>query len=508
MRPTNLGSVCAAVLVVLCAAAARPAGSRPIRQGQSADATARRQLESGRAFLRDGRVAEALKDFESIVQLFPSSDVADDALLGIAQLQLDTYGDAAMARATLEQLMTKYPSGTAAPMAFVLLGRVRLAEASTPAAVDAALASFDRVRRLFPESDAVPAASFYAGEAYRGTRRFGEALVRYQRVMAESPASLWSVRARLASAKCLVHMGRPREAMAELQRLRTMFPDTAEAARALTWNTTLYRLFVRPPAQPPFTLTNRPMAGSSAARIKDVRGLALDPSDRLYIVMDDAVRVLGPGGNDVAGFAARDARAVAFSRAGAPIVLLKHGLLRPDGSAAGLSVRRAEGAPRLLESLEAIVALRSGEMLVADRDSGAVLRVDAQFVVQGPFASARPGRLAATSDGEIAMLERETKTVTVVSRDGGPVFRLAEKGSGYRFDNPVDAGFDSLGFLYVLDRGLGAVHVFDPAGKFVVSFSLPENAPGAFRRASAIAVDAAGRLLIADERATGILVFQ
>lgn len=495
-----------ALVVTLAAPNVCPAAGP---QGQTADATARRQLESGRAFLRDGRHAEALKDFEAVVQLFPTSDVADDALLGIAQLQLDTYGDATLARTTLEQLMTKYPSGTAAPMAFVLLGRVRLTEASTQEALDAALASFDRVRRLFPESDAVPAASFYAGEALRTTRRFADALVRYQRVMAESPTSPWAARARLASARCLVSLGRPRDAMAELQRLRTRFPDAPESARALAWNTILHRLYVRPPAQAAFVFNGKPMTGSTASRIKDVRALAVDTTGRLYIVMDEAVRVLAPGGNDVGGFVARDARAVSFTRTGAPVVLLKQGLLRPDGTTATLAMKRPDNAaPRPLESLEAIAALRNGELLVADRDSNAVLRVDPQFSVVGPFANGRPSRVVASSEDDVAMLDRDTRQVTVSGRSGTALFKLAEKGAAYRFENPVDVTFDALGFLYVLDRELGSVHIFDPAGTFVLSFSLPENAPGAFRRAAAIAVDQAGRLLIADDRATGILVFQ
>ena len=475
-------------------------------QGQSAQETARRQFESGRAFLRDGRLAEALKDFESLVQLFPATDVADDALLGIAELQLDTYRDPALAAATLEQLLTKYPSGTAAPMAFVLRGRVQLAEAATSAAVDAALASFDRVRRLFPESEAVPAASYFSGEALRSTRRFADALLRYQRVYAESPRSVWAARARLGAARCLVHLGQPRDAMAELQRIRVRFPDSPEAARALAWNTILYRLHIRPPAQPPYTFTGRPLSGS-LARLRDVRALAVDGSDRIYVVSDNGVRVLTPSGSDVRSFAARDARGVVFDRGGAALVLLKSGIMRPDGSMSILS-RRVEANVRPLETLEAAVGLKSGSLLVADRESGTVFRLDAQHAIQGVFSTSRPERMASAPQDEIATLDAQAKSVAVSSRDGAVLFRVVQRGSTYRLENPVDLAFDALGYLYLLDRETGSVLVFDPAGKFVLTFAVPENAPGAFRRAAAIAIDAAGRLLIADDRATGILVFQ
>jgi TolA-binding protein len=501
-RGFGVWHTCLLLVLVLLAGGRTAAG-----QGQSAQETARRQFESGRAFLRDGRNAEALKDFESIAQLFPATDVADDALLSVAEIQLDTFGDAAVARSTLEQLMTKYPSGTAAPMAFVLLGRVSLAETPTPAAVDAALASFDRVRRLFPESEAVHAASYYAGETLRATRRFGDALVRYQRVFAESPKSVWAARARLGAARCLVQLGQARDAMAELQRVRVRFPDTAEAARALAWNTILYRLHVRAPAQPAFGFTGHPLAGTSA-RLRDIRALGVDASDRVYAVSDQALRILAPKGTDVRASAARDARGVLFDRFGAPLVLVKTGIIRPDGSLGVVSVRRPDGTTRPLESLEAAVGLRSGDMLVADRDTGAVHRVDGEFAVVGTFSSSRPARLAVAAQGEVAMLDTNANSAVVCSRDGAVLFRIPERGGAYRLGNPVDIAFDALGYVYVLDRSNGSVVVFTPAGVYVLTFTLPENAPGAFRRASALALDSAGRLLIADDRASGILVFQ
>lgn len=489
------------VIVLLCG------GHVAAGQGQSAQETARRQFESGRAFLRDGRNAEALKDFESIVQLFPASDVADDALLSVAELQLDTFGDAAVARATLEQLMSKYPSGTAAPMAFVLLGRVSLAEAPTPTAVDAALASFDRVRRLFPESEAVHAASFYAGEALRSIRRFGDALVRYQRVFAESPRSVWAARARLGAARCLVQLGQPREAMAELQRVRVRFPDTAEAARALAWNTILYRLHVRAPAQAAFAFTGHPLTGSSA-RLKDIRALGVDIADRVYALSDEALRVLASKGTDVRGAAMRDARGVFFDRFGAPLILLKTGILRPDGSVGAVTARRPDGTVKPLESLKAAVGLRSGDLLVVDHDTSAVHRVDGQFAVVGTFSSSRPARLALAAQGEVAMLDTDANSAVVCGRDGAVLYRVPQRGGAYRLENPVDIAFDALGYLYILDRSNGSVVIFSPAGAYLLAFTLPENAPGAFRRASAVALDSMGRLLIADDRAAGILVFQ
>jgi hypothetical protein len=69
----------------------------PVRAQSDDEVQARRTLESGRSFLRDGNHGEALKDFQSVLDRFPTSSVADDALLEIATYQLEIQRDPAAA---------------------------------------------------------------------------------------------------------------------------------------------------------------------------------------------------------------------------------------------------------------------------------------------------------------------------------------------------------------------------------------------------------------------------
>ena len=68
---------------------------------------ARRQLESGREFFRAGRYAEAIKDFQTVAEGYPTSTVADDALLAVADYQLEIARDPQTARATAEPPTTR-----------------------------------------------------------------------------------------------------------------------------------------------------------------------------------------------------------------------------------------------------------------------------------------------------------------------------------------------------------------------------------------------------------------
>src|SRR5206468_4481741 len=132
---------------------------------------ARRQLQSGLDFYRAGRYSEAIKDFETVAEGYPNSSVADDALLAIAQYQLDIQRDAVSARTTADSLIKKYATSDSAPMGYVIMGRATIEIDQTPAGLDAALASFDRVPRLFPSSDAVPPAPYYGAEVDRRAGR-------------------------------------------------------------------------------------------------------------------------------------------------------------------------------------------------------------------------------------------------------------------------------------------------------------------------------------------------
>ena len=243
--------------------------------GQSAEDLPRRQLESGMTFMNGQRYNEALKDFQAIIDSFPKSQVADNALLQVAIYQLDVAHDLAATQAAVDQLLKNYPDTDSAPMAYVLGGRVSMFKGRSASEVDAAVASFERVERLFPGNDAVPAAGFYAGEALRLVRRYEDALDRYRRVSASYPSSPWAARANLAAGYCLVLADRAAAALPEVQRVRTLMPQSLEAQTALNINSIIYRLHVRAPAAPAFAFSGRYL-GDERADFGDVVGIRVD----------------------------------------------------------------------------------------------------------------------------------------------------------------------------------------------------------------------------------------
>jgi TolA-binding protein len=493
-----------AACVLISALAAAPGG-----QATRSEELAQRQFQSGLSFVSDGKYDEALKDFQAVVDGYPESSVADDALLEIARYQLEQRLDAAAAQQAVDLLLKKYPTGDAAPMAYALAGRILLAGGQAPADLDTALASFERVPRLFPGTEAVAAAHHHAGEALRRAGRHEEALDRYIQATLEYPGSSWSARALLGSAFSLVHAGRPLQAVDAVQRVRNRFPGSPEAERALAFSTILYRLYVRAPGQPPYVVATRTISGSGG-KLKDVLAMGFDGRQRLVVVNKNAGMVFEGDGSVARSLPGASPKGLFFDRGGRPVIALK-GIIQPEGSQPlPLVAARPDGQPRQLDDIPGGGALSPGEYLVVDKAAKTVARFTTDGKYAGVFATVDAARLTTGPLDEVAVIDRNAKSVVVFQPDGRPQGRLPAKGAGYEFSSPVDLAFDPLGHLYVLDPGRGSVFVFaaGPKPRLVATFTIADKSPGAFRRASAFAIDAVGRLFIHDERAELVQVYR
>src|SRR5215213_4748986 len=276
---------------------------------------ARRQYESGLQFLHAGKYAEALKDFEAVVDIYPASSVADEALLAIARYQLEVQRNPAAAQATAESLLKKFPASDSVAMSYVVAGQATVAKGLTPGNVDAALASFDRVQRLFAGTEAVAPALVAAGDTLRRLGRCPEALDKFDAVTSAYPRASWAAAARLSSAACLATGGRPLDAIQELQRVISAVPGSPEAQQARRLNTIVYRLYVRPPARSPYGFSGKSIAGAGG-RLKDVSAMALSPDGSLFVTSRTGVLVLDQKGSTLRSIAAVEPRALFVDRQG------------------------------------------------------------------------------------------------------------------------------------------------------------------------------------------------
>jgi TolA-binding protein len=494
-------SFCLRLIVLLVA------GSAVVGAQGNAEEFARRQFDSGMSFMQSGRYTEALKDFQTVLDSFGKSSVADNALLQTAMYQLEIARDPGAAQTAVDRLLKDYPDTDSAPMAHIVAGRITLAKGRAPADVDAALASFERVPRLFPNDEAVPAAGFYAADALRIVRRTDEALERFRRVSMEYPRATWAARARLGAALCLVSGDRAPRALEELQRARVQLPDSAEGNDALNFNTILYRLYVRAPAQPAFAFTAR-YPGTEGSKLKDIVGIQFDQGGQMLLGHKLGVSVFDPRGKAVRTIAVEEPSTFFVDERGRVVTVRKDKLTLDKGETIPLTVPQPDGKQRAVEEIPSVVAMSSGARLVADHKGKQVIKVSASGAYVGKFLGVDAERLALNRLDDVAMIDRETKSIVVVDRDGKALTKIPQKGTGYELDHPIDLAFDVFNHIYVLDRGRASIFVFGPKNRLLTTVTIPEKSPGAFTRPEAFALDAAGRIYIYDDRAQTIQVYQ
>lgn len=498
-------AMAAALGVTLGAQAPSPPQSQPAPRDEE---FARRQYESGLSFLQNKRYAEALKDFQAVADSFARSAVADDALLQIAMYYLDVAHDLAASQTAIDRLLKEYPDADAAPMAYVVAGRLAIARSRSPRDVDVALASFERVPRLFPGADAVPAAGFYAGETLRTVRRMDEALDKFSRVATDYPGTVWAARATLAAAAFLVQSDRGGRAIEALQHVREQFPGTPEATMALNLNTIIYRLYIRAPAQPAYVFSK--FIGSETSKFKDVIGVHTDSNGQILLGHKQGVSVFDARAALVRTVASVEPSAFFIDERGRVVVARRDVLLAENGESVSITVPAAAagGKIRVVEEIPSAATRSDGERLIIDRKGKVVIRVAPSGKFTAIFAPINAERLAINWLDDVAIIDRDAKGVAIIDRDGKPMAKIPQKGQGYEFDNLVDVAFDSLGHLYVLDRGKASIFVFSPKNRLIVTVSVPEKAPGAFQKAEAFGIDAVGRLYVFDDRSQRLQVYQ
>jgi hypothetical protein len=372
------------------------------------------------------------------------------------------------------------------------------------------LAKYERVLGLFAGSDAVPASMYYAGEALRLTHRDADAILRYRQVSTDYPESEWAPRALLSEARCLVLTGKAPRAMELLQRVRQRFPGTPEAETAVAWNTILYRLYLRVPAQPAFQHAAQRTIAGATGRLRDIQALAIGPGGALYAAHGDGVLVFDLSGRPAPGLTSKDTRAMAFDRSGRPIVLGREGIVGPDGAPRALTVPKPDGTPRTLGDITCGVLTSMGDLLVVDSNAKNIARFSGAAKFVAPFASVFPSRLAIDVTDRVAALDAGGAGLTLIEHDGRPRATIPARGQGYEFDRPVDLAVDPLGHLYVLDRNKATVFVFaqGPQPRLLTAFTVAPKSPGAFRKAVCFALDSAGRLYIYDDDVEKIQVYQ
>jgi TolA-binding protein/streptogramin lyase len=491
-----LGSFCLPLAALVLAA--------PLASAQeSADQQARRLLEDGRTYWAEGKLKQALDNFNTIVAGFASTDSVGPALLEIGRYRLEVDGDVEKARASFEQVAKQYPQNEAAPGAYYNLGLLTLGRATTPAELEDALAQLTRVLRLYPRSEWVPKALYAQGLVHRKAGRYAEAVDVARRVFLEYPSSDAAPAAQHLVGHGLALLGEPRQAMEEFQRVRNRFQDGEWAARALEKTTALFRLHGYD--KPTFDVDPAYNVGVGDLS-KDVRAILMTPQGTLWIASQKTKSAvpLDPAGKPGPGLPTEDPRSLSLDPRGQVVLAARTAVRIGPRDIRTFAVPAEKPVPEPLERINAALLTPGGSVLVADEKRNKVYRFNARFEFQGTFPDPRETRerevtrLLVDGEGGIVMLDRGEKTVRVYDETGKALRSVGPTG----LRRPVDVAVDAFRNTYVADEELGVL-IFSPQGQLMHTLSGPE-----MRRPKAITLDPTGAILVWDDRAQKILKYR
>ncbi len=471
----------------------------------SPDDQARGLLEDGRTYRKEGKVKQALDNFQTIVSGFPNTGYVDDALLEIGRYYLEVDGDAAKAREAFEQVTKRFPQSDGAPGAYYYLGRLTMERATSANDLDDALAQFARVQRLYPRSDWVPRALYATGLVHRKSGRLADAAEAERRVALEHPSSDAAPAAQFELAQDLALLGDFRTAMEEFQQVRNRYPESEWSPRALDRITALYRLYGT--GKPAFAV-DPSFAVGAGDTLKDVVGIVMTPARTLWVASDKVKSAIpfAPDGKMGASLPGEDLQTMALAASGDLLVVAARAVRIGPKNLQTFSIPGSKpGETELLEKLAAAAITPGGSVLVSDEKKKKVFRFDAKYQYLGPFLDAKErqvSRIVLDGEGGIVMLDRDERTVRTVDESGKVLRTIATRGPGYELRKPVDLAVDLFRNTYVADEE-GAVTVFSPSGQLLAPIGAAE-----LKKPRALTVDPAGAVLVYDEKLQRILRFK
>jgi TolA-binding protein len=468
------------------------------------DDQARRLLEDGRADLANGRVRQGLDALQTIVTGFPNSVYADDALLEIGRYTEDVEKNPAKARELYDQIAKKYPQSDAAPGAYLQMGRIAYSTAASQGALDDALANFQRVIRLYPESAFVPHALVASAAVFRRAARYDAAIDSARRAVLDHPSSDIAPEGQFELAFSLATAGDVAAGMEEFQRVRTLYPGTPLAERAMNATTALYRLYG---SDRPFFAKDPGFAMAIGDVLKDVRSVAVTPAGVTWIASNktksavsfDAAMKMG------AALSSDDPQTLSVSPLGEIVLAAKLAVkVGPSGVFSFSMPGEKPGEVEVVDRIGAATILVSGDTLVSDLKRKRVLRFKGNV-----FASMFPDRaerevikLLTTPRGEAVMLRKDEKCVEIFDDNGRPVTKIGPRGPGFEWKKPVDVAIDSFSNLYVADEDQG-IFMFSAKGELMAQFGAAE-----VKKSRAVAIDLSGAVLVYDDRTETMVRFK
>jgi len=458
----------------------------PCLWSQEGDMAERLFSSGGRAYATKA-YPEAIETWNQLLQAAPRSPFAAQALMALARHQLDVEKKPEAALPFLDRVKVEFLKTPYAAEAMLLRGKILAGRSTTPLELKEALAEFNRVVDLFPDSPAVQEARFQMGSAFFIQGQWGRALQNFTELLRLDPTTTLACKAQLKMADLLDIMGDTPGCLRALQALRNRRPLAYESAEA-AWR---IDVIVKQRLLKPALHSQGPWPDGKAKWLKTPTLLATGPEGELYLYQDDLDRAFQLQGSQLvqAGPVAKDAKAMLVTPAGDLwLVTSKFGVVKDDHAGA-LEAPLAQSPVGAFMDLWGNVWLGDAKTssLIVLAPNGSSRTVNANPTALAPM---RDGGAVVASDGARALLFLDAEGRTRLSVPYG-------QGLPASFKYVLALASDPCGHVAALvDGEFEGVVLWGPDG--AVLRSATYKTLGITGRFRSLALDRQGGIILAD----------
>ncbi|MBI2839911.1 MAG: outer membrane protein assembly factor BamD [Acidobacteria bacterium] len=477
-----------------------------IAQPQQQDALAEKMFLSGRNLMRDKYYQQAIQDFKSLISSYPASNFTDNALLELGRYYYHVERNSQEALRFFQQIIDGYQGRDTTADAYYYKGLLLSEGAGSDQQLQDGLANFLRTVQFYPNSLVVEDSLYHAGLVEQRLQHYEQAAEYFERCATEYPSGVAAPSAQLALGDALFYMGKTDRSMQEIQRVRDLYAERPDASAALRSLALLWRFYYQLKIDPGSLYKSQELVvPKGPALIQECGGMVFDPNQVLLFSdpKNARIHIIGSDLRVTGGLGARRPAGVFADSDGGVVAADETGLTTRERFYPLTWTKPEKHESQPVGDAEDVIRTSFGDYYVLE--SGRVLHFSRTLVFDSVYAPGSGGGVESISvdaQDRIALLFKDKK-VNIYDRRGKLVVSIPAAGPGYAFQDPTQIRFDSYAHLYVLDRALHAIHIFDRQGKLIY-----QSVVTGMRSPKRLAVNGSGDIYVWDDKAPGIWVLK
>ncbi|MFC1853149.1 tetratricopeptide repeat protein [candidate division CSSED10-310 bacterium] len=430
------------------------------------------------SLLNQGLAEQALADFTKIVNLYPSSEYADDAyyLIGKHYFQVLDYEKSLEA---LNMVINSYGNLDWAPAAYYLKAKIFLDSRYDKFDNKVAYANFSRIFSIYQDSDWVDRGYFGAGLATMNLLDYDKAHELFQHVAEEFPDSEFAPQARYHQGLCFVMTGDIVWALQSLQKVIDFYPSSDYAVLAKGLNTLIYKTYFAPAQGQRYNYKQVSTFSLASFKFDDAENIAIDSQGNMTIANS------GEG-----AFYSFDVEGKLLKKKKMPhkISSLHYNIVDELVRGTNTTVLVGDKAIKLafikknekepLEKIKRVIVDKEYNLFVVDSKFGLIQYERGRTKVKKVWPSSSVKGVEDIDhdlEGYIYFINDGIDAVMKYKNDGTEVGRIPRDGTQYKMKSMNRLALDTIGNIYILDSKTPAIFIFSKELQFIQHIQLSKK---------------------------------